>query len=225
VYTLPAGAHFASVAFSPDGQWLASVSADRQVRLWDARSLTPEVCEEREARGLVQFLFATPLPKADVLARIREHRAIGEGVRRSALAFAEGWREGPAFHDAAWQVVCRQGAAADRYRPALRWAGTACRREPDEEGYGTALGLAQYRVGQYREALATLTRADQLHPDVPAHLAFLALTCKQLGEMARGRDYLARLRKCLNDEASWATDNEARRFLSEAEAGMEGQGR
>jgi WD40 repeat protein len=224
VYTLPAGAHFASVAFSPDGHWLASVNADRQVRLWDARPLTPDVREEREALGLVEFLFATPLPKADVLARIREHRTIGEGVRRSALAFAEGWREGPAFHDAAWRGVSRQGAAADRYRQALRWAETACRREPDEEGYRTALGLAQYRVGQYREALATLTRADQLHPDVPAHLAFLALTCKQLGEAARAREHLARLRKCLTVDATWATDEEAQRFLSEAEAGMEGRG-
>ena len=63
---------------------------------------------------------------------------------------------------------------------------------PFEGSYHTTLGMAQYRLGKYQEALTTLTHADELNQDaqggsVPADLAFLAMTGYQIGEKDRAR--------------------------------------
>jgi tetratricopeptide (TPR) repeat protein len=75
------------VAYSPDGRRLASASWDQTVKVWDTTALTPQMLIEREARGLVQFLFAKPLPADEVAAAIRRDPTITEAVRQQALVF------------------------------------------------------------------------------------------------------------------------------------------
>src|SRR5262249_50922622 len=70
------------------------------LRLWDARPLTPELQVVREARGLVEFLFAKSLPLAEVMDRIRRDRTIGEPVRRRALELAEPYGHNLVVHEA-----------------------------------------------------------------------------------------------------------------------------
>jgi predicted NACHT family NTPase len=152
------------VAFSPDGCRLASASSDQTVKVWDATVLTPQMLIEREAHGLVQFLFAKQLPRSDVLATIREDATIGEPVREAALKLAETFPEDAnALNNASRAVVRQPGADAAAYQRALRQAEAACRLAPDNANYLNTLGVAYYRVGKYPEALQALTRSDWVH--------------------------------------------------------------
>ncbi len=77
------------LVFSPDGTRLVAGRPDGGLVVWDARPGTKEVRAEREAVGLVQFLFAKPLPKDSVIAAVRRSRSISEPVRDRALALVE----------------------------------------------------------------------------------------------------------------------------------------
>jgi WD40 repeat protein len=217
-----------SVAFSPDGQRLASAAADNTVKVWDARPLTPERKLEQEALGLVAFLFARPVLRDEVLDRLRAHPGISEAVRRKALALAETYPDDPeSFNAAAWNVVRRPGATAEQYRQALGHAQFACRLAGDSLPYLITLGVAQYRVGQDREAVDTLTRAAKIDPRNPdpvtaAVHAFRAMAHQHLGQQDQGRATLARLRLQMHPQSPWGTDPDAVSFLREAAVLIEG---
>jgi tetratricopeptide (TPR) repeat protein len=216
-----------SVAFSSDGGRLASASHDGTVEVWDARPLTREVLVEREALGRVEFLFAKALRKAEVLANLRDDKMISTEVRQVALAFAEGWREDPnVFNHASWNMVHKADADAAAYRLALRQAEEACRLAPDDGNILNTLGVAQYRVGQYQQAVETLTHSDRLNAvrrqgSIPSDLAFLAMGHYRLGQTQKALDYLSRLRETMK-KSQWAKDEEEQAFLREAEALVKG---
>jgi hypothetical protein len=233
------------VAFSADG-WLASVSLDNTVKMWDGRPRTARLTVEREAVGLVDFLFDKPLLKPEVLAQIRASKTICDEVRQQALAskticdevrqqalaLAAGVAENPErLREATWQVVRQPGAPADRYRQALRWAEAAHRLDPDDYQSVAILGIAQYRAEQYPEALATLTRSGKLSATgKPAgHTVcnvLLTMTHHRLGQKDKALAELNGFRRYFSqNDGSWqarAKEEEARPFLREAEMLIEG---
>jgi hypothetical protein len=163
-----------SVAFSPDGTRLASGNGDGTVTIWDTRSWTAEAAAEREAVGLLDFLFSKPLCKADVSAYLIGSPTITPQARQLALALVERYREESKperYHQAAWAVVRQRYLNPFQYRFALCQAETARRLAPDQVRYVTTLGAAQYRASLYSQALATLEQVDPLHRGAAAALA------------------------------------------------------
>jgi tetratricopeptide (TPR) repeat protein len=216
-----------AVAFSADG-WLASASWDKTVKMWDGRPGTAQLLVEREAVGLLDFLFDRPLLKPEVLAHVRASKMIREEVRQQALALAENWPEDPErLRMATWEVVRQPDAPAGRYRQALRWAEAACRLAPNDYQCLTTLGVARYRVGQYKEALAELTRAGELIASGktvghPVREAFLAMTYHRLGQKDQARDALSGVRNLMQFEPPEISVKNIQPFLREAEALIEG---
>jgi WD40 repeat protein len=242
-----------SVAFSRDGSRLASAGWDGRIKIWDARPWAPEAAVEREALGLLDSLFTKPLCKADVLEYLRSSPTVRPPARDKALTLIDRYREEQnpeRYHEAAWAIIRQRYCNAFQNRFALRQAETARRLAPDQSKYLTTLGAAQYRAGQYRQARATLERADRLHQAaqaslallashlpqalvticqlqplrqaIPANLTFLAMTHYQLGEKELAWSALARLRQ-IADKPEWAKNQEVQSFLHEADTLMAGE--
>jgi hypothetical protein len=206
------------LAYSPDGWRLASGGEDGTIRIIDARPWNPERQAEEEARGLVEGLCSQPLLRAEALEHLRDHPAITEEFRRRALQLTEHYPDDPQrFAQAARKVVRYPDATQALYGAALRWAQTACRLAPDRGAYLTTLGLAQYRLARYADALETLTAATKLNRgDQPADLAFLALVHHRLGHRGEAKAALGRLREGVQKPLV-SRDEEALAFAAEAE--------
>src|SRR5262249_40082189 len=119
-----------------------------------------------------------------------------------------------------------------------------CRLAPGQGQYLTTLGVAQYRAREYEKAARTLAEAEQQHAATAAglalsstppllaltalaqadrlrqasaaNLAFLAMTQHHLGQEKPAQANLARLREAMQ-KPEWSRDEEAVRFLHEAE--------
>jgi WD40 repeat protein/serine/threonine protein kinase len=216
--------HVYGVAFSGDGRRLATASEDQTVRVWETDLLPAEARRERFIGRLVPRLWREVLLKEELLARLRAEQFFTEAERAKVLAMAERYppqATPDALNDAGWEVVRRPGADATAYALALRQAEAACRLRPDDSNLLNTLGVSQYRLGRYAEALASLTSSSKLHVPRPEDLAFLAMTYHRLGQPARARDALARLRKRVT-ELDFADDEEAQSFLREAADLLEG---
>jgi WD40 repeat protein len=213
-----------SVAFSPDGMWLAAGGGDGTVKLCDARPLTPTVKAEVEAVALLNILFAKPLPKREVRAAIQKQPILSAAARQKALDLAERYHEQAdpeKYYAAAWPVLRHPFANNFVLDTALAQMKAAADKAPNVDKYQSAFGVAHYRLGKlkkehYREAAALLARCDQSRP---VTLAFLAMTQHQLGQKAVGQATLARLRQLMKT-AAWARDQQSQGFLAEAESLM-----
>ena len=126
-------------------------------------------------------------------------------------------------NDFAWCVVRRTDAKATEYAAALKEAQAATELLPEGGNCLNTLGAAQYRVGDYKQSLATLTRSAELnakqldleHPH-PLDLVFLAMVHHRLGDETKAREHFSRLQEILKQER-WKNDSEIKPLLREAE--------
>jgi WD40 repeat protein/tRNA A-37 threonylcarbamoyl transferase component Bud32 len=170
-----------------------------------------------QANRLISSLFARLLLRADVLDGVRADRTLNTELRTAALALAETWTEAPrGLNDAAWELVKLPNRPDSDFRRGLRLAETACQLTRQNGFFLNTLGVAQYRVGQFEKALATLSRSNQLNGNrEPGDLAFLAMAQQRLGQSKAARATLIRLREFMKT-AEVSTNRENWAFLREA---------
>ncbi len=199
--------------------------------------MTPDIAIEIEAVGVLDSLFARPLPKSAVRAAIEQVLNLSDDVRRVALEFMERYQEesdAEKYHAAAWPVLRHPYSNVFMIQTALAQMQAAIdKHQPDDtrfmrallpppatvlDGYRRGLAIAHYRLArfqkeQFQQALAILAGCDQGQPGT---LAFLAMTQHQLGQKAQAEATLGRLREIMKT-SPLAKDQDNRGFLAEAE--------
>jgi eukaryotic-like serine/threonine-protein kinase len=211
-----------SVALSPDGKRLALGCRNSNVLILDATPSTPESLLGREAYRVVNDLFDQFVSRSAVLEQL-EQRPLSKPLRDEAWKRAEKYHQDPGvLNGKSWLVVRRPGGAKEAYDLALRRAQEACRLAPEKAELLNTLGVAQYRCGQYPAALENLNKSDQIQSSRPGgshpvDLAFIAMTCHQLGQKEQAQAALARLQEAMK-QARWTRDADARACTQEAQA-------
>src|SRR5262249_6808005 len=104
--------------------------------IWDGRSWTPDVAEEREALGRLTFLFAKPLPRAAVIADLKDGAVLRPRAREIALGLVDRYgeeTEPEPYHRASWALVRRPYLNPFQYRYALLQSEHAHHLAPDRQ--------------------------------------------------------------------------------------------
>jgi hypothetical protein len=184
-----------------------------------------------EGEDLVVALFEEGRLPDEVEEALQTRGGLKPEVRASALEELRNWPLSAATLDeASWKVVRQCDLDTSEYLQARRRAETACRYDPDYGTFLSTLGVAQCRLGLYREALETLNRSYALNRDsdppelgfrLPADLAFLAMSQQRLGDSDAARQTLAQLRAALKAPGPNLDFAENAAFLCEAEAVIE----
>jgi tRNA A-37 threonylcarbamoyl transferase component Bud32 len=163
------------------------------------------------------------LDKADEPTwRALASRAGGEKVSLDSLPLFPSAPMAEELNNHSWFIAGKPGVKDGLYRQALRMAEHACRLVKGNGNYLNTLGNAQYRVGHYTDALATLTQSEQLNrqQSAPAwveDLALLAMTHAQLDHPEQAQRYLTRLKEWMKKPSRPIVD-EDKAFLQETEA-------
>jgi hypothetical protein len=177
--TVPEQTRVAPQCFAPDGSQLVAVGSDSNLLyIWDLRALRAELKE------LGLDWVAPPYPEVALAA---------PAPLEVRVAGADDLLDPQRLNKEAWQLVTGPAEQRDPTR-ALQLVQKAVKQKPAEATFLNTLGVAQYRNGQYREAIATLEKslaAGKGQWDA-FDLFFLAMCHAQLGDAAKAKDCFVR---------------------------------
>jgi hypothetical protein len=206
-----------SIALTADGTRLASASKDGIIKIWDTRS-----AYNSEVESLVQSLYQKLNFATDVIEELRSSPSVDKSIRGPALLLVQrqGERDPVGHIRASWQIVKAGGARRDACELALRHARVACELAPWNWEAFNAQGAAQYRLGAYGDALASLLQAAELRgrPNI-SNLAFQALAHNGLAENSQARSKLAELESLM--PLPWEVGPELGALVQEARSAVE----
>jgi len=235
-----------AVAFSSDGERIASAEASGRHRIWDATPASARadardraVLERRlegQVEPLVGRLSKRLILSEDVIAALESDATLSSDERRTAIRLARLRPYSMEMNLRGFLLCVSAEGTPDDYLRALRIAEKylpLC-PDPNEPPHSNALyvlGAAQYRMGRYAEALATLERwrAADPRPELnryPILPVFLALALARAGRTDEAREMLAECQRLSGVVPALAEQQLVRapqmRLLKEAERLIEG---
>jgi hypothetical protein len=176
---------------------------------------------EEEALRLVSKLSQATELVDDVVAAIRREPELSDEVRSRAILLAKRRPVDPnRLNNIAWDLVRRAGQSPTDYQRGLLLIAEALRIRPDDMSLRNTLGVAQYRNGQWKEAVDTFEKSLAMGERLPIgpyphDMAFLAMSHAQLGDLDLAATMLARANEAAKSPR-WRNDDELREYLSEA---------
>jgi WD40 repeat protein/Flp pilus assembly protein TadD len=184
-----------------------------------------DAVHDQKLRSRVRQLHEQVLLPAEVQRRLSEDPTLTAADRQLVDRLTKRMIEDPvALAEASRKVVIRPDAAAEDYELALAQAEAAHRIEPENPAFAGTLARAQYRVGKFAEAIATMQRALEgtrirRGAGYPYQYAVLAIAHHRLGHADSARAEMGRLRDLLLSDA-WTGDKRAEASLAEAEKAL-----
>jgi hypothetical protein len=174
--TVPEQTFVTPQCFSPDGSQLVATGAQSNLLyIWDFRALRADLKElglDWDRPDYPDAVQAAPAP--------REVRVVG----------ADDLLDPQWLNEEAWRLVTGPAEQRDPAR-ALQLIQKAVKRQPAEAMFWNTLGVAYYRNGHYKKAVAALEKslaAGQGRFDA-FDLCFLAMCHAKLGDAAKAKDY------------------------------------
>ncbi len=168
-------------------------------------------------RELVEARFTKLLERSKVIASLSADPEIPESRRAEALLFAEYYQhDAYILLDRAWEIVKWQGGNPEEYNKALRLGELAREIAPDYSWSHGLVGVAQYRLGAYEDALVNLTRANEMCGGALAETAYIALTQQKLGLNAKASETFQQVQRQV--DAGWADTPDRQPIVREVEA-------
>jgi WD40 repeat protein/serine/threonine protein kinase/tetratricopeptide (TPR) repeat protein len=213
-------------ALSPDGQTFAAGGTDGSIVLLQCKTLREDYELRRikeRARVVVDQLHRENGFYHEVINKLNSDATLEGSVRRVALQIADArrWEDSDKLRKESREITSSPDADAAAYQTALEKVELANRLEPNNPSTLGTLGVAQYRVGAYENALETLRNAQKMRTDSgreddPTTVAFIAMTQHRLGQAEDATITMDRLRS-LFEQGQYDYDLQARDSLIEAE--------
>ncbi len=176
---------------------------------------------ESNMEALVHSLCLVYGNKSDVQNQLRHDPFLTKKQREEAQEYAENRVQlSTLFNDTAWYAVRTPGGTKKNYERCLELALEACELSPNDGIVLNTLGVAQYRVGQFKEAVETLSQSYALNRvsergEQPADVAFLCMAYAKLNKAAEAKEQFRELNRLLK-LGIWQSDRECPVFLNEA---------
>jgi WD40 repeat protein len=208
-----------SAVFSPDGRTICIGSSG--IALWE--SVEPAVGYQarriaNSAHSLVDELYEECGLYEDVISKLRDNDTIPGPVHSKALQIANARLEQDVaeLNAQGWSVIFSTDFNDVEYREALEKFEKVVSYDPNNYRWLAHLGVAQYRVGAYEDAMVTLARAKKMEDDAgmppnPVINGYRAMALQQLGRDKQANAAMQQARSVYGEE--WTSGRFATFFL------------
>jgi serine/threonine protein kinase/WD40 repeat protein len=188
--------------FSPDDTQLALCAGEYPAKLWDLRCLRKELA----TMGLDWSAPSYPPAEPDTRPPIAGVKVHSDEAPHKLPLTAYDWTK------LAWELVSKPNVNAADAKKAVELATRGVEMLPESASAWRALGVAQYRSGNWQAATTALEKSMSLQGANDYDLLFLAMTNWRLGQQKEARRLFERA--CQYWHRSQPLDVELRHFVA-----------
>jgi tetratricopeptide (TPR) repeat protein len=176
--------------------------------------------------ALVRALYLILPNQEAVVALLTKDPCLRNEQRSQALQFAKNELAVAGFlNNASWYVVRDKECSQSAYQRSFELAVEAYRLAPDDGLILNTVGVAQYRLGHYPEALKVLGKSYEMNKsalqELPADVAFLTMCYAQMGLSKQAKVEHAKLKRLMKEWSRRNLDLEGEAFSQEADHVMQ----